>query len=184
MSDNDGNNALWNGNNAFWTFSLNVYAASGVEAECLALQGTHEVDVNLLLFCAWAGAERRWRLAPADLDRLRQAVRPWQETVVKPLRSARRAIKMLGLPNPAASDLRSRIATDELGAEQIEQAMLFALASREGCANNPGGEVDVSAFVRDNIALLLKGCAATLPEALIAAAARAAAPRRAAARFP
>src|SRR5262249_44276259 len=106
----------------------NVYAASGVEAECLALQGTHDVDVNLLLFCAWAGAARRWRLARADLDRLRQAVRPWHETVVKPLRSARRAIKMLRMPNPNGSDLRCRIAAAELGAEQIEQAMLFALA--------------------------------------------------------
>lgn len=161
--------------NPFWTFSLNVYAAPGVEAECLALQATHDVDVNLLLFCAWAGAERRWHLAPADLYRVSEAVRPWQETVVKPLRSARRAIKTLGLQNPAASDLRSRIAADELEAERIEQAMLFALASEGGSAGDAGAGTDVSALVRDNIALLLGGYATTLPEALIAAAGRAAA---------
>ena len=164
-----------NRDNPFWRFSLGVYAAPGVEAECLALQATHDVDVNLLLFCAWAGAEKRWRLAPADLDRLSEAVRAWQETVVKPLRSARRAIKALGLQNPAASDLRGRIAADEIEAERIEQALLFALASREGgLASNADPEMDTFAVVRSNISLLVDGQTEALPEALIAAAVRAA----------
>src|SRR5262245_56379871 len=114
-----------NYDNSFWRFSLDVYAAPGVEAECLALQATHDVDVNLLLFCAWAGAQERWRLGAADVDRLSEAVRAWRETVVKPLRSARRAIKTLRPQNTAARNLRSRIAADELEAERIEQAMLF-----------------------------------------------------------
>jgi uncharacterized protein (TIGR02444 family) len=163
-----------NYDNAFWTFSLDVYAASGVKAECLALQATHDVDVNLLLFCAWAGAERRWRLAPADINRLSEAVRAWQETVVKPLRSVRRALKMHEQQNVAAHDLRKRIAADELEAERIEQAMLFALTPRRGSQTDVGGETDVSAVVRANIALLLDGRTTVLPKALIAAAARAA----------
>jgi uncharacterized protein (TIGR02444 family) len=164
--------------NPFWRFSLNVYAAPGVEAECLALQATHDVDVNLLLFCAWAGAQERWQLATADIDRLGEAVQAWQEAVVKPLRSARRALKTLRPQNPAAHDLRSRIAADELEAERIEQAMLFALASERDPASDTGAEADVVAVVRDNVALLLDGRATTLPEALIAAAACAAATGR------
>jgi uncharacterized protein (TIGR02444 family) len=160
--------------NAFWRFSLRVYAAPGVEAECLALQAMHDVDVNLLLFCAWAGAERRWRLAPTDVDRMSQAVRAWQDTVVKPLRSARRAIKTLGLQNAAAPDLRGRIAADEIEAERIEQAMLFALASKEGLPSDADPEMDASRIVRDNVALLFDGRSGALPEALIGAAVRAA----------
>jgi uncharacterized protein (TIGR02444 family) len=159
---------------AFWRFSLKVYSAPGVEAECLALQATHDIDVNLLLFCAWAGAERRWRLAPAEFDRMRQAVREWQERIVKPLRSVRRAIKTLGLQNPAIHDLRGRIAADEIEAERIEQALLFALALKEaGLPSDADPEVDASRIVRDNIALLIDGRAGALPEALIAAAIRA-----------
>lgn len=48
--------------NEFWQFSLAVYAAPGVEAECLALQEALGIDVNLLLFFVWLGASR-WRRA-------------------------------------------------------------------------------------------------------------------------
>jgi uncharacterized protein (TIGR02444 family) len=161
--------------NAFWRFSLRVYAAPGVEAECLALQALHDVDVNLLLFCAWAGAERKWRLAPADVDRMSQSVRAWHDTVVKSLRSARRAIKTLGLQNAAAHDLRGRIAADEIEAERIEQAMLFALASMESSLpSDADPEMDATRIVRDNVALLFDGRPGALPEALIGAAVRAA----------
>jgi uncharacterized protein (TIGR02444 family) len=155
--------------NALWRFSLRVYAAPGVAAECLALQAAHNVDVNLLLFSAWAGAERGWRLAASDLEQMRQAVHQWQETVVRPLRSARRAIKTLGVQSQAASDLRARIAADELEAERIEQALLFALAEEVGLGNADAAK-DRLRIVRDNAALLVEGCAGALPEALIAAA--------------
>lgn len=159
--------------NALWRFSLKVYAAPGVEAECLMLQTTHDIDINLLLFCAWAGAEWGWRLAPAELDRMRQAVREWQERVVKPLRSARRAMKALAMQNPTAHDLRSRIAVDEIEAERIEQGMLFALASTEaGLSSNSGRATEAFRTVRQNIALLIDGRTEALPEALIAEALR------------
>ena len=47
--------------NAFWKFSLAVYAAPGVPEECLAVQERYGVDVNVLLFCAWLafGAQSR-----------------------------------------------------------------------------------------------------------------------------
>jgi uncharacterized protein (TIGR02444 family) len=155
--------------NAFWRFSLRVYAAPGVAAECLALQAAHNVDVNLLLFTAWAGAERGWQLTAPELQRMRQAVHQWQETVVKPLRSARRAIKTLAMQSQSADTLRVQIAADELEAERIEQALLFALTEEL----HPGSAdlgADRLRLVRDNTALLLEGCAGAAPEHLIAAA--------------
>ncbi|HEY9550471.1 MAG TPA: TIGR02444 family protein, partial [Kiloniellaceae bacterium] len=43
----------------FWQFSGAVYARRGVAEACLALQQRHGLDVNLLLFCAWAGSNGR-----------------------------------------------------------------------------------------------------------------------------
>ena len=43
----------------FWQFSGAVYAHPGVAEACLDLQDRHGLDVNLLLFCAWAGVQGR-----------------------------------------------------------------------------------------------------------------------------
>ncbi len=118
MSDSD--------ENPFWDFSLAVYGREGVAPACLALQDRHGLDVNLLLFCLWAGTRGR-ALAAAELDRLIAAARPWQEGVVAPLRAARRWLKgRQPVPGDSAATLRSAIKERELDAEAIEQAMLFA----------------------------------------------------------
>jgi uncharacterized protein (TIGR02444 family) len=72
--------------NPFWSFSLAVYAAPGVAAECLALQDTSGVDVNVLLFCAWLGATRRSVLTLEDFAAIEAAVEPWRDTVIRPMR--------------------------------------------------------------------------------------------------
>jgi uncharacterized protein (TIGR02444 family) len=45
--------------NPFWNFSLAVYAAPDVAAECLALQSALNIDANSLLFCAWLGRAKQ-----------------------------------------------------------------------------------------------------------------------------
>ena len=70
--------------NAFWRFSLAVYAAPGVAEECLALQETSNIGVNLLLFCAWVGAGCRALLTQGDVERADAAVRNWRKNVVHP----------------------------------------------------------------------------------------------------
>jgi uncharacterized protein (TIGR02444 family) len=144
--------------NAFWPFSLRVYGAPGVEAECLSLQDGFGIDVNVLLFCAWLAVERGVALSIDDLQQGERAVGDWNERVVRPLRDARRAMKGLD----GAEDMRAQIKRLELDAERLEQEMLdrFALqhwpvrgsaASREILQKNidlflrahgaPGGEV-------------------------------------------
>jgi uncharacterized protein (TIGR02444 family) len=38
-----------------WSFSLAVYSDGSVQQECLNLQDQYGIDVNVLLFCAYAG---------------------------------------------------------------------------------------------------------------------------------
>ncbi len=108
--------------NPFWRFSLRLYRRPGVAPACLALQDRLGVDVNLLLFCLWAGADGRKLTAKTialavDLSRL------WSDNVVRPLRHARRFLKPLGL-----AKLRAEVARVELATEHMEQDLLYRLA--------------------------------------------------------
>jgi uncharacterized protein (TIGR02444 family) len=115
--------------NAFWTFSLAVYAAPGVADECLAVQERYGVDVNILLFCAWLASGRNVALTPADIDAIGALVSGWHESAVKPLRGVRRYMK--NVPGGDVAALRTRVKAAELEAEQIEQAMLYSYAKRQ-----------------------------------------------------
>ncbi len=110
----------------FWDFSLAVYGRPGVAEACLALQDRHGLDVNLLLFCCWAGAKGR-ALDAGDMARLIAAAGPWNAEVVRPLRTARRWLKtQRSAPRDQAEILRARIKADELEAERLEQSILAA----------------------------------------------------------
>ncbi|MGF1629801.1 MAG: TIGR02444 family protein [Kiloniellaceae bacterium] len=119
----------------FWQFSGTVYARRGVAEACLALQERHRLDVNLLLFCAWAGSNGR-RLDGGDLGQLRSMARPWHEEVVAPLRAARRWLKQqTSVPEDLGEAFREEVKALELQAEMLEQLMLYQeleIASGEG----------------------------------------------------
>ena len=107
--------------NPFWDFSLAVWGREAVETACLDLQESHGLDVNLLLFCGWAGRRGR-ALDDADIARLIEAARPWREATVLPLRKLRKWLKGQSVaPGAAAGRLRERIKDDELQAEAIQQ---------------------------------------------------------------
>jgi uncharacterized protein (TIGR02444 family) len=113
--------------NDFWRFSLAVYAAPGVQDTCLALQDRYGLDVNLALFCAWAGARCGVALAPPDLAEAAALVQDWRDTVVAALRALRRRLKPW--PEAPIMAFRQRVAALELEAEQLQQAMLFRMAA-------------------------------------------------------
>jgi uncharacterized protein (TIGR02444 family) len=168
-----GNAAVLRCDSPFWTFSLAVYARPGVAAECLALQDACNIDVNALLFCAWLGAEKGLVLADQNLAAIDAHVRRWHETVVRPLRAVRQAMKpMPEMADDAVTTLRKEIATAELRGEQIEQAILFeavtALSDRaEAASAAQAVPANVTAFVRRNAG----GAAAIEPPCLLMAAA-------------
>lgn len=113
--------------NPFWTFSLDVYARAGVAEECLGLQARHGIDVNALLFCAWAG--RKALLGERQVAGIVARVEAWQQRTVLPLRTVRQALKEMVAIGEPVTTLRKDVAAAELKAEQIEQAMLFADAA-------------------------------------------------------
>lgn len=111
-----------------WTFSLAIYGADGVERECLDLQDRFGLDVNLILFCAFAGALRGIALTADDIEAARGQVGVWHDGVVQPLRAARRKLKIVALESAddvqAAAQLRAQAKAAELESERIEQSML------------------------------------------------------------
>jgi uncharacterized protein (TIGR02444 family) len=127
--------------NEFWRFSLVVYAAPGVADECLALQETFGIDVNLLLFCAWLGAARGVVLTQFDVERADAAVRNWHESVVHPLRGVRQTLKSIC---GDCDGFRLKVKAIELEAEQMEQAMLYTHAREhwsQTCLTDAGESV-------------------------------------------
>jgi uncharacterized protein (TIGR02444 family) len=136
----------------FWTFSLAVYGAEGVQDECLDLQKRFGLDVNLLLLCAFLGAVHGVRLNADDIAAVRGEVGSWHGEIVKPLRAVRRRLKAPAATDTAAAQLRVQIKADELESERIEQTMLERWADAH-LAAWPRGEK--SEAVATNIKALL-----------------------------
>jgi uncharacterized protein (TIGR02444 family) len=120
--------AVTKGEADFWAFSLAVYGDATVQQECLKLQDEHGIDINLVLFCAFAGAVHGVVLSNQATQEAVHAVGTWQRDIVATLRAARRALKPFAAENSplnaSAATLRARVKTVELEAEQIEQRTL------------------------------------------------------------
>ncbi|MGE3150459.1 MAG: TIGR02444 family protein [Pseudorhodoplanes sp.] len=136
----------------FWRFSIAVYRQPDVAQECLALQSALDIDVNVLLFGAWLGAERRLRLDKADIGKIARRVARWHKDTVRPLRAIRQDLKRSAeIVQPGVQSLRKKVAAIELLAEQIEQAMLFRMASTIGRSSFDPPHL----LVADNMALII-----------------------------
>lgn len=162
---------------AFWEFSLRVYAKPGVQQECLALQEQLQLDVNLLLFCAYAGAKLGVALSQQDIADTIALTEAWQDSVVRGLRAVRTTMKRwsndetLPIATPAAA-LRLAVKKAELDSERIEHEMLARWAANREAGTPRAPQQAIAA----NIGLLLDhytraiGGTATPPRQLIAAA--------------
>lgn len=119
---------------AYWAFSIALYANPRFSASCIHLQDVFEIDVIFLLFVLWRASEREIVTA-ATLTTLRQDLDPWLTEVVRPLRQLRRGLKDRLNPSgdPLVVAFRERIKREELEAERLEMRML--VRSRSGLAN-------------------------------------------------
>ena len=99
-----------------WDFAQRLYARPGVESACLHLQELG-ADVCLLLCGAWL---ERHGLActPAQVAQLQAIARPWQETVISPLRQLRQHWRAAAQQQAPLAALRQRLQGLELDAEQ------------------------------------------------------------------
>ncbi len=99
-------------------------------------------DVNFLMFCCWRGT-----LADGEMAALVAELAPWQNDVVRGLRTVRRALKpmladLYELSQPAA-DLRKKVAALELEAEKLQQAMLSRHPANRGLTDPPSPQAAV-----------------------------------------
>jgi uncharacterized protein (TIGR02444 family) len=108
----------------FWEFSLSLYERKGVAAACIALQDRHQLDVNLLLFCVFAGVNGR-ELSQDEIAQLDARVALWRQNVIHPLRGVRRWLAQQSLsPKDAAEPLRRGVLAREIDAEAVEQRLI------------------------------------------------------------
>ncbi|HEX5212701.1 MAG TPA: TIGR02444 family protein [Pseudolabrys sp.] len=152
-------------NSKFWAFSLAVYGAEAVGPECLSLQDKFDVDINLLLLCAYLGAVQGVTLTADDIAAARAEVASWHEDIVKPLRAARRRLKTAAPPDApiadAAAQLRTRVKAAELESEYIEQLVLERWAELR-FASRSRGEPRVA--IATNVAALFEAYAVPGPQ--------------------
>ncbi|WP_051237270.1 TIGR02444 family protein [Ottowia thiooxydans] len=112
---------------AAWEYALQVYARPGVATACLLLQNELDLDVLVLLHLAHVSSPiGAAAITSSDVEAADTCVRNWRNSVVRPLRSARRAIAK---DNPALSELRATIQKAELAAERHALMRLAALPS-------------------------------------------------------
>ena len=118
----------------FWEFSLGFYARPGVSAACLALQDGFGADVDVVLFALWR-AHLGHGLSAAELAAVDGAIAVWRESVVQPIRAARRACHPAppGSFDAAATQaLRKQLLSAELAAERLQHGAMQALAPAPG----------------------------------------------------
>lgn len=139
----------------FRDFSYAVYTAPGVEEECRRLQDDYGVDVNVLLFCAYAAVVAKVVLSADDLTAIDAEVAALRDGVIVPLRTCRRTLKqgiaaLRSEQRDAAELLRSQVKEIELAAEYLEQGCLVEWLTKAGA-----GSRESSVAPKVNIDLLL-----------------------------
>jgi uncharacterized protein (TIGR02444 family) len=111
-----------------WDWAVRAYARPGVEALSLKLQDGHGQCVSYLLWAAWAADSGR-KVDDAGLTQAAALALEWEAAVLRPLRSARRALRRpLSAIDAARQDsLRTRLQADELAAERLLLEALDAM---------------------------------------------------------
>jgi uncharacterized protein (TIGR02444 family) len=123
--------------NLFWDFSVNIYGHDGVPAACLALQENCEIDVNMILFCCWAGEIGAGRLDVQDLRTALGAINGWHREIVRGLRMVRNHLTtgFRGFDDEIVRTFRQKILNLELESERMEQDRLLGTISLSSNAN-------------------------------------------------
>lgn len=102
----------------FWRFSLQLYDFEAVEKSLLFLQQRYGINVNIILYFCWVGANGQGRFSQGKVKTILEIISNWHSRVVLPLRRMRQQLK-----NHCES-AKEIIFEEELSAEQAEQLML------------------------------------------------------------
>ena len=108
-----------------WSFSEQTYSLPEVKDICLDLQNNFDADINIILYCLWI-ADKCIKLNQEDVKALIQATLPWQNSILKPLRDARKMMKqhIIAMPAELQEQTISNLREMELNAEHMSQMAL------------------------------------------------------------
>ncbi len=111
----------------FWEFSLALYCREAVANACLSLQDRRGADVNLILAICWL-SRCGYALSEAALDSALEAVAPWSDAIIKPLRQVRRRLgtEFGEVPTADKQSIKHGILSVELETERIAQRKIAA----------------------------------------------------------
>jgi len=121
---------------AFWRFSLALYARPGVAEALIALQGRAGRDVNLILFGLWIGARYGRDLDGDGFAAAAEAAAP-ANGVVRDIRALRR---QLARDDDDVRSLRRALLRLELAAERQVQRRLARCIAAEALPHAPERE--------------------------------------------
>lgn len=123
---------------SLWDWALEAYSRPGAPEACLALQDEYGQNISYLLWAVWAEGPGAAALAEGQA-----LARRWDETVLKPLREVRRALKpaLAGVGDRAREGLREDLKAAELRAERVLMESLEAI-----CGNQSGGQPALTAL--------------------------------------
>ena len=110
---------------AIWDFAVAFYQQPSVEADCLAAQDTHNLDVTVLIFALY----RASRHEGFDTGIASDLARTLSARLIEPLRAARLALKSMPqlVDQLACANLRVRVKEAELEAERLTLGALAEL---------------------------------------------------------
>lgn len=129
----------------FPDYSIWLYGQPDVPAACLLLQDELDLDVNLVLWCLYAGA-RGTPLDPATFARADAVGADWREKVVRPLRGVRRWLKGRG---PETEAIRQGIIAQEIESELHQQRLIAAAVPLvDGKPSSWMGASNLAAYLR------------------------------------
>jgi len=118
-----------------WDFSAQTYSLPDVKDVCLDLQNNFDADINIIMYCLWV-AEQSIQLSQEDAITLIQTTLPWQNTILKPLRDARKMMKqhIIAMPPELLDQTVSNLSEMELNTEHMSQMALEKVLDLDGAA--------------------------------------------------
>ena len=117
----------------FWDYSLDVYRRDGVSPALITFQDRHNLDVNILLLCLWAGQSGCGELDDSDFGHALAVSANWNPEIVCAIRDVRIRLRQeIALVPKALSDaVRKKLLELEIECEHVEQLSLVAGISHQ-----------------------------------------------------
>jgi len=108
-----------------WDWACAHYSKDNAKEILLNLQDRFDLNVNILLWCCWR-ADYGFLLSEFEVRRAVEISQNWSDRVTRPLRSARRALKLESQRsnNDFLADLYKKVSNAELEAERVELEQL------------------------------------------------------------